>query len=212
MAAFTSYTGVNHTLGSPSAQPARLELVRSSLASTQTDVIYPDLNQEQCSTVWQTFINKLEAERRWMQVKYVVKEYFRICILVKCKIVKRTARNKSPDSHFQQTSLKEHIHANFSLRLTSHPSVYYLYLHVGYLHSGVAEGVFTMASFEIATKANMASVLPGFVGSTPLQQEQTSLLPTVSKNFHDGATLPSKGNSYDMQRWQELRMIALMEL
>jgi hypothetical protein len=49
-----------------------------------------------------------------------------------------------------------------------------------------------MASFEIATKADLASVLPGLLVALHLQQEQTSLLPTVSKNFHDGATLPHK--------------------
>ncbi|PMD59928.1 glutamyl-tRNA synthetase [Hyaloscypha bicolor E] len=48
-----------------------------------------------------------------------------------------------------------------------------------------------MASFQIATKADLASVLPGLLIALHLQQEQTSL-PTVSKSFHDGATLPSK--------------------
>jgi hypothetical protein len=48
-----------------------------------------------------------------------------------------------------------------------------------------------MASFEIATKADLVSVLPGLVIALHLQQEQT-FLPTVSKSFHDGATLPSK--------------------
>jgi hypothetical protein len=47
-----------------------------------------------------------------------------------------------------------------------------------------------MASFEIATKADLASVLPGLLIALHLQQEQT--IPTVSKSFHDGATLPSK--------------------
>ena len=47
-----------------------------------------------------------------------------------------------------------------------------------------------MASFEIATKADVASVLPGLLIALHLQQEQT--IPTVSKSFHDGATLPSK--------------------
>jgi hypothetical protein len=47
-----------------------------------------------------------------------------------------------------------------------------------------------MASFEIATGADLASVLPGLVIALHLQQEQT--IPTVSKSFHDGATLPTK--------------------
>jgi hypothetical protein len=47
-----------------------------------------------------------------------------------------------------------------------------------------------MASFEIATKADLASVLPGLLIALYLQQEQT--IPTVSKSFYDGATPPSK--------------------
>jgi hypothetical protein len=61
-----------------------------------------------------------------------------------------------------------------------------------FLHFGFAVGAFIMASFEIATKANLASVLPGLLVALHLQQEQTSLLPSVSKSFHDGPTLPSK--------------------
>ncbi|TVY84574.1 putative cytoplasmic glutamate--tRNA ligase [Lachnellula suecica] len=49
-----------------------------------------------------------------------------------------------------------------------------------------------MASFEIATKANLASVLPSLVIALHLQRQQPSLLPTVSKTYHDGASLPSK--------------------
>ena len=49
-----------------------------------------------------------------------------------------------------------------------------------------------MANFEIPTKANIASVLPRLVGSTPLQQEQTSLLPTVSKAFMMALLSPAK--------------------
>ncbi|TVY36254.1 putative glutamate--tRNA ligase, cytoplasmic [Lachnellula subtilissima] len=49
-----------------------------------------------------------------------------------------------------------------------------------------------MASFDIATKANQASVLPALVMAIHIQQEQTSLIPTVSKTFHNGDTLPSK--------------------
>jgi hypothetical protein len=54
----------------------------------------------------------------------------------------------------------------------------------------VVECAFAMASFEIATGADLASVLPGLVIALHLQQEQT--IPTVSKSFHDGATLPTK--------------------
>jgi hypothetical protein len=61
-----------------------------------------------------------------------------------------------------------------------------------------------MASFEIATKANLASVLPGLLIALHLQQEQT-FLPAVSKSFHDGATLPSKeAIQNDLRRWQDL--------
>ena len=49
-----------------------------------------------------------------------------------------------------------------------------------------------MASFDIATKANLVSVLPALVIAIHIQQEQTSLIPTVSKTFHNGDTLPSK--------------------
>ena len=49
-----------------------------------------------------------------------------------------------------------------------------------------------MASFEIAIKADLASVLPGLLVALHLQQEHTSLLPTVSQSFHDGTNLPSQ--------------------
>jgi hypothetical protein len=99
--------------------------------------------------VWQTFINE---------------EYFRICVLVKCKILKRTAGKRVTGLTFP-TNLTEGTHSckfQFAPHLTS-LCVYHLYLHVGYLHFRVAEGFFTMASFEIATKANLASVLPGLL-------------------------------------------------
>jgi hypothetical protein len=54
-----------------------------------------------------------------------------------------------------------------------------------------------MASFEIATKANLASVLPGLLVALQIHLEQPSLLPTVTRTFHDGVTLTDK---------QEIRM------
>jgi hypothetical protein len=68
----------------------------------------------------------------------------------------------------------------------------HIHLFLSFFHFGFAEGAFVMASFEIATKANLASVLPGLLVALHLQQEPNSLLPTVSKSFHDGPTLPSK--------------------
>lgn len=49
-----------------------------------------------------------------------------------------------------------------------------------------------MASFEVATKANLASVLPSLLVATHLQRQHSSLLPHVFKSFHDGATLTGK--------------------
>ena len=72
------------------------------------------------------------------------------------------------------------------MRRTSHKFV------LSFFSLGLQKGAFVMASFEIATKANLASVLPGLLVALHLQQEPDSLLPTVSKSFHDGATLPSK--------------------
>jgi hypothetical protein len=68
----------------------------------------------------------------------------------------------------------------------------HIHLFLSFLHFGFAVGAFIMASFEIATKANVASVLPGLLVALNLQQEQTSLLPSVSESFHDCPTLPSK--------------------
>lgn len=49
-----------------------------------------------------------------------------------------------------------------------------------------------MANFEIATKANLAMVLPGLLVALQLNLEQPSLVPAVTKTFHDGATLVDK--------------------
>jgi hypothetical protein len=75
------------------------------------------------------------------------------------------------------------------LLLAPHFTSAFLHLH---LRSVLSEGAFAMGSFEIATKANLASVLPGLLIALYLKQEQTSGLPAVSKSFHDGATLPNK--------------------
>jgi len=47
------------------------------LSRVHIQMFYPDLNSEQRYMLWKTFINKLEAEKPSMQVKYAVKEYLR---------------------------------------------------------------------------------------------------------------------------------------
>jgi hypothetical protein len=47
-----------------------------------------------------------------------------------------------------------------------------------------------MASFEIATQANPALVLPSLLIAGHL--EHTTLLPTIKKSFHEGNTLAGK--------------------
>jgi hypothetical protein len=56
-------------------------------------MFYPDLNAEQRHTVWNTFINKLEAEKSSMQVKYAVKEYLRSSEIKGFKMNGREIRN-----------------------------------------------------------------------------------------------------------------------
>lgn len=48
-----------------------------------------------------------------------------------------------------------------------------------------------MASFQIATKANLASLLPTLSIANYLQRELQPSLTTISKSFHDGLTLPN---------------------
>lgn len=52
-----------------------------------------------------------------------------------------------------------------------------------------SERLLAMASFDIAARANLATVLPGLLTALHIQREQPSLLPTVSKNLHDVPTL-----------------------
>lgn len=49
-----------------------------------------------------------------------------------------------------------------------------------------------MTSFEIATKASLALVLPGLVTGLYLHREHPSLLPTLTQVFHVGHDLGSK--------------------
>ncbi|EPE36713.1 Nucleotidylyl transferase [Glarea lozoyensis ATCC 20868] len=46
-----------------------------------------------------------------------------------------------------------------------------------------------MAHFDVARKANLALVLPSLLTAVHLHREQPSLLPYVTKTFHDGNTL-----------------------
>ena len=49
-----------------------------------------------------------------------------------------------------------------------------------------------MATFEIATKANLALTLPGLLVAIHLNLEHPSLLSTVTKTFRDGVSLADK--------------------
>jgi hypothetical protein len=63
------------------------------MSRVHIQMFYPDLNAEQRHTVWNTFINKLEAEKSSMQVKYAVKEYLRSSEIKGFKMNGREIRN-----------------------------------------------------------------------------------------------------------------------
>lgn len=63
------------------------------LSRVHVQLFYPDLNEEQRLTMWTTFINKLEADRPHIRVKYAVKEYLQSSEMRKFKMNGREIRN-----------------------------------------------------------------------------------------------------------------------
>ena len=63
------------------------------MSRVHIQMFYPDLNADERYTVWNTFINKLEAEKPSMQVKYAVKEYLRSSEMKNFEMNGREIRN-----------------------------------------------------------------------------------------------------------------------
>jgi hypothetical protein len=63
------------------------------MSRVHIQMFYPELNAEQRHAVWNTFINKLEAEKSSMQVKYAVKEYLRSSEMKNFEMNGREIRN-----------------------------------------------------------------------------------------------------------------------
>ncbi|RYP82370.1 hypothetical protein DL769_001695 [Monosporascus sp. CRB-8-3] len=63
------------------------------LSRVHIQLFYPDLDEDQRYRMWMTFINKLEADRPSMQIKYALKEYLRSSEMRNFKMNGREIRN-----------------------------------------------------------------------------------------------------------------------
>ncbi|RYP71351.1 hypothetical protein DL771_004839 [Monosporascus sp. 5C6A] len=63
------------------------------LSRVHIQLFYPDLDEDQRYRMWMTFINKLEADRPSMQIKYALKEYLRSSEMREFKMNGREIRN-----------------------------------------------------------------------------------------------------------------------
>ncbi|RYO75025.1 hypothetical protein DL764_010597 [Monosporascus ibericus] len=63
------------------------------LSRVHIQLFYPDLDEDQRYKMWMTFINKLEADRPSMQIKYALKEYLRSSEIRDFKMNGREIRN-----------------------------------------------------------------------------------------------------------------------